>query len=76
MEITLCADIEEMSESGVDYFHLTGEDDESKVEITFKMPSSGEFSNSYDIQCSNLTTVLKGNCDFTITSVEGEFVPN
>lgn len=73
VEITVRANIDDTGAIG-EKWHLADSDEEG-VEFTFKMPASGEYSHSYGIECDRNTNRLKGNCDFTVISVTGTYIP-
>lgn len=45
------------------------------VQFTFRISSAGTYSHSHAIECSGPSTDLRGNCNFTIISVSGTFIP-
>ena len=73
VKITLRANIDSYN---IYDWHLSDEKEGTPIEITISMPSSGNFKQTYDIECDSNTSKLKGNCDFTIVSVSGTFTPN
>lgn len=73
VEITLRANIDNEGAIG-EKWHLADAED-TGVEFTFKMPSSGDYSHSYSIECDRNTSKLKGSCDFTVVSVSGTYTP-
>ena len=74
VEITVRANIDDTGALG-ESWHLVDTDD-SAVEFTFTMPSNGNYTHSYSLECNRSTAKLKGSCDFTVVSVSGTYIPN
>lgn len=45
------------------------------VQFTFRISSAGTYSHSHAIECYGPSSDLRGNCNFTIISVSGTFIP-
>lgn len=73
VEITLQANID--NEGAIGEKWRLADTEDTGVEFTFKMPSSGDYSHSYGIECDRNTSRLKGSCDFTVVSVSGTYTP-
>lgn len=58
------------------YWHIKGEEENKKIEITFKVGSDGRFSKKYEFECSGIGGTLSGSAIFRITNVSGVFVPS
>lgn len=80
VEITLIASSDDhtftyMNSFG-NYWHLAEESDAREIRLTFNLSVNGEFSKNYSVECSNNTGELSGNCNFTVSSVSGTFIPD
>ena len=76
VEITVRADLSEKTGALSEKWHMADSEDKSKVEFTFKMPASGDYSTSYSIECDRATWKLSGSAKLEIVSVSGTFTPN
>ena len=45
------------------------------VQFTFRLSTTGEYQKTYAIECNGPSSDLRGNCDLTIISVTGTFIP-
>lgn len=74
VEITVRAKIDSDLQGVGEKWHLTDTDD-NEVEFTFRMPSSGDYSSSYGIECDRNSRTMAGSCDFEVIAVTGKFIP-
>ena len=75
VEITVRADLSAHEWGTKEKWHIDGSDDDSKVEFSFKMPASGEYSSTYKIKIYDNYGELEGSSILEIVSVSGTFTP-
>ena len=75
VEITVVANLSDRGGALNEKWHLDGEES-TQVLISFKMPSSGQYSSTYSIECLRCTDILSGPADISIKSVSGTFTPS
>ena len=76
VEITFLVDVPNKAGNPGEYpWYPAGGDKGNPVQFTFRLPTTGEYSHSYPIECDGVTTDLTADCEFTIVSVSGTFAP-